>query len=277
MSEEKAYSVSVDGVTGKSYCYDSLKRCSTRIGAVICIDGDEDSFFFDSGVGTYQVNLMTGMKAYQKWGLANQNYTSVGVRLKNGWDSRKFEQEWMRVLQDAGYMDSIDVYSIIQERDRTIQQIMAIFYAVFAVLLLIGVLCTGNSIAMRIHRMEEEQKILYHLGLSKGRLLLLYIRRYAFMGLVGTVFSAIPVAVYSLLVKHASDLIMEALENDTVDALFIQKSWMVSIPKYNMLNGNFVVALAVCSISAMILLSVLVLMQSGWMNRVFNIGEKEEE
>lgn len=274
-SEEHAYSVTVNGMTRKMYCYESLQKCNTRIGAVICMD-EEDSFFFDDNGGNCQVNVITGMGAYQKWGLPNRNYTSVGVKIKSGHDTRVFEREWMRILQEAGYMESIDVYSIIQEKDRRMAQIMAIFYATFAVLLLIGTLCCGNSIAMRIQHMEEEQKILYQLGLGKGRLLWLYIRRYAFMGLVGTVFSAVPVTLYSLLVKYALARNAEAFENDTVEMLYAQHPWMESLPMYNMLNAGFAAALAVCGILAVILLSALVLMQSGRMNRVLGIQEKED-
>lgn len=275
--EEKSYSVSVDGVTRKLYCYDSLQKCTTRIGAVIWIDPEEDSFFFDSGNGSYQVNLMTGSGAFQKWGLPNQNYTSVGVRLKNAEESKTFDQVWMQVLQRAGYMNSIDVYSIIQEKERTIQQTMAIFYAVFGVLLLIGILCTSNSIAMRMRHMVPEQKILHQLGLTRGCILWTYIRRYSFMAVVGTVFSMLPVMVYSFLVKNALHRIDEALKKDATDALFLQKPWMNSIPKYDMLNREFVAAVIVSGVLAVLLLSALVLMQMGWLNKVLNITEQEEE
>lgn len=275
--EEKSYTVSVDGVTRKLYCYDSLHKCTSRIGAVIWIDPEEDSFFFDRGNGSYQINLMTGSDAFQNWGLSNRNYTSVGVRLKNTEESRQFEQIWMHVLQKAGYMNSIDVYSIIQEKERTIRQTMAIFYAVFVVLLLIGILCTSNSIVMRMRHMESEQKILYQLGLTRGRILWTYIRRYSFMAVVGTVFSILPVGIYSFLVKSALHRIDEALKKDAIDVLFLQKPWMENIPKYDMLNHGFVVAVIVSGILAVLLLSAMVLIQIGWINKVLNITEQEEE
>ncbi len=275
--EKKSYSVTIDGVTRKYYNYDSLKKCTVRIGAVVCIDTEEDGFFFDSGDGTCQVNLITGAGAFEKWGLPNRNYTSVGVRLKNVEQTGAFEQTWMKLLQKAGYMDSIDAYSILREKDRAMRQIMAVFYAVFGVLLLIGVLCTGNSIAMRIHRMREEQIILYQLGMTKERLLLLYIRRYALMGIVGMAFSFVPAALYSLLVKHILALRKAAVQSDTIDLLIAQKPWVDTLPLYNMLDGSLAAALAVAGITAVILLSALVFLQSGWMKRVLDIRKKEED
>ncbi len=275
-TEDKAYTVSADGETRKLWCNDTLKKCKTQVGAVLCIDGEEDSFFFDSGMGDIQVNLMAGKDAFQAWGLPNRNYTGVGVRLKNVDGSASFEQLWMRTLQQAGYMDSIDAYSILRERERTSQQIMAIFYAVFAVLLLIGMICIGNSIAMRIYRMGEEQRILHHLGMTRGRLLLMYVRRYSGIGLIGACFSLLPVAAYSLLVRYAMQLRQEAEKKDAVDALFIQKPWIENIPAYDMLDGKLIAVAIVAGIAAAVILCLLVLLQYGRMGRVLEFGEKEE-
>ena len=220
------------GVTEEMYQQLATNEAVEEVRGVVCnhstilIYDKEDSFFFDRGNGDYQINLITGLGAFQKWGLPNRNYTSVGVRLKNAGESKTFEQVWMQVLQSAGYMNSIDVYSIIQEKERTIRQTMAIFYSVLGVLLLIGILCTSNSIVMRMRYMEAEQKILHQLGLTKGRILWAYIRRYSFMAVVGTVFSMLPVMAYSFLVKNALHRIDEVLKKDATDALFRQNPCM---------------------------------------------------
>lgn len=275
--EEKSYSVSVDGVTRMYYCYDSLKSCNTRIGAVICIDVEEYSFFFDSGETGYQVNLMTGKNAFKNWGLSNCNYTSVGVKLKNKKESETFNQIWMQVLKNAKYMNSVDVYSVIRDRERVIQQTMAIFYSVFVVLLLIGILCISNSIAMRMCGMEREQIILYHLGLTKKQILNIYIRRYARMGIVGTIFSVFPVVIYTILEKYASYLIDDAIKMDATDALFIKKPWVEIIPKYEMINKEFMLIVLAGAVISVIALSLLVLLQNGRLSRTLNLNRQEEE
>ena len=273
-TKEKAYTISADGETRTLWCNDTLKRCRTQIGAVLCIDGEEDSFFFDSGMGDISINLMTGKEAFSAWGLPNKNYTGVGVRLKNVEGSLSFERQWMRTLQEAGYMESIDVYSILRERARATRQIMTIFYAVFAVLLLIGMICIGNSIAMRIQRMGEDQRILHYLGMTRGRLVILYVRRYSVIGLAGACFSLIPVTVYTLLVRYAIRLWDEAEKRDAVDALFLQKPWIQNIPAYDMLNGKLFIVVMVAGLVATILLCLLVASQFGRLGRVLALREK---
>lgn len=275
--KEKSYSVTLDGVTRTYYRYDSLKSCHTRIGAVICVDAEEYSFYFHRGETGYQVNLLTGKNAFKNWGLSNRNYTSVGVRLKDKKGSETFDSTWMRVLKDAKYMDSVDVYSVLRERKRTVQQIMAIFYFVFAVLLLIGMLCISNSIAMRMCGMEKEQVILYNLGLTKNQILNIYIKRYARLGIVGAVFSVIPVVIYTVLEKYASDLIKTANKMDTINALFMQKPWVEIIPKYEMINKEFVVVILSGAVISVIVISLLVLLQNGRLNKTLNLNRQEEE
>lgn len=254
-----------------------MKSCHTRIGAVICVDAEEYSFYFHRGETGYQVNLLTGKNAFKNWGLSNRNYTSVGVTLKDKKGSETFDSTWMRVLKDAKYMDSVDVYSVLRERERTIQQIMAIFYFVFAVLLLIGMLCIRNSIAMRMCGMEKEQIILYNLGLTKNQILNIYIKRYARLGIVGAVFSVIPVVIYTVLEKYASDLVETAIKMDTTDALFMQKPWVEIIPRYEMINKEFVFVILAGAVISVIVISLLVLLQNGRLNKTLNLNRQEEE
>lgn len=274
-SDPASYSVSVDGSTSEYWCYDSLQKISVRIGAVICIDPEEDSMFFDDGGWGYTVNIMTGMESFERWGLPNRNYTRVGVRLQDIHDAPEFEKDWMAVMQDAGYMNSIDTYSILQDKNRTQNQIMSIFYSVMLVLLLIGLLCIGNSIAMRIHHMEEEQKILSLQGMTKAKMLILYIRRFLVIGVAGICFSIVPAVIYSLLVRYASRMRTEAYYADTIDILDARHPWMGNIPKFDMLNSDLVMAVTLTGILMLVLLSVVVCMQSGWLRTVIQTEEQE--
>lgn len=240
--KEKSYSVTLDGVTRTYYRYDSLKSCHTRIGAVICVDAEEYSFYFHRGETGYQVNLLTGKNAFKNWGLSNRNYTSVGVTLKDKKGSETFDSTWMRVLKDAKYMDSVDVYSVLRERERTVQQI-----------------------------------ILYNLGLTKNQILNIYIKRYARLGIVGAVFSVIPVVIYTVLEKYASDLVETAIKMDTTDALFMQKPWVEIIPRYEMINKEFVFVILAGAVISVIVISLLVLLQNGRLNKTLNLNRQEEE
>ncbi len=105
------------------------------------------------------------------------------------------------------------------------------FCAVVFVLTVISLLCIGNSIAMRIRHMAAEQKILNLLGMTKGQLLLLYIRRYVMTGIVGGILSIIPVSIYSFLVRYALKLSEKAYQNNTTEILSLKKPWVYELPK----------------------------------------------
>ena len=102
-----------------------------------------------------------------------------------------------------------------------IRKEMELFCAVVFVLTVISLLCIGNSIAMRIRHMAAEQKILNLLGMTKGQLLLLYIRRYVI----------IPVSIYSFLVRYALKLSEKAYQNNTTEILSLKKPWVYELPK----------------------------------------------
>lgn len=112
-----------------------------------------------------------------------------------------------------------------------IRKEMALFCAVVFVLTVISLLCIGNSIAMRIRHMAAEQKILNLLGMTKGQLLLLYIRRYVMTGIVGGILSIIPVSIYSFLVRYALKLSEKAYQNNTTEILSLKKPWVYELPK----------------------------------------------
>ena len=112
-----------------------------------------------------------------------------------------------------------------------IRKEMELFCAVVFVLTVISLPCIGNSIAMRIRHMAAEQKILNLLGMTKGQLLLLYIRRYVMTGIVGGILSIIPVSIYSFLVRYALKLSEKAYQNNTTEILSLKKPWVYELPK----------------------------------------------
>lgn len=53
-----------------------------RIGGIVLVDADLDSFYFEDDNGVNTVNVLTSTDAFIKWKLPNKNYTRVGVTLK---------------------------------------------------------------------------------------------------------------------------------------------------------------------------------------------------
>jgi ABC-type lipoprotein release transport system permease subunit len=249
-----------------------MKKISCRISAVVLLDTDEDSFFYDDSGKNNTVNILTGADTFKIWGLPDENYTRVGVRLKENIDTARFEQKWMEVLQQAGYMDSIDVFDIVREKQMTSRQIMAVFYAMICVLILLGCVCLGNSLAIRIRQMGRQQQILNMLGMTWWHLVKLYILRYARLGFFGACVSVIPPVIYSLFARKASRLQAQMAADDIVTD-GTSASWIDSFPHYSMISGMLVQAVFIVGLLAVITLSLLVIFQSRYLKRVF---QKEE-
>ena len=211
-----------------------MKKLPVVIGAVVYIEPDTDgSLYFDNMNGKYTVNIITGKDAFKAWGLPNRNYTKAGVTLKENADLNSFRMKWTEIMIKAGYMESVDVFSIIEEKEHKQNQVMAIFYSVIGILLIICILCTGNSIVMRICHMAEEQRTLHLLGMTKTRLLVLYIRRYIWLCVAGAITSIFPVIIYSSVADHAVQLRMEAYYNNT-----FPPAWTDKIALYNLMDDR---------------------------------------
>lgn len=151
------------------------------------------------------------------------------------------------------------------------------FCAVVFVLTVISLLCIGNSIAMRIRHMAAEQKILNLLGMTKGQLLLLYIRRYVMTGIVGGILSIIPVSIYSFLVRYALKLSEKAYQNNTTEILSLKKPWVYELPKYDMLNALLFLAAVVICIISVLFLTLLVVIQHKKIDRIIEKSGVNEE
>lgn len=267
------FTVTVDGTTKKFYCFDTMKKLPVVIGAVVYIEPDTDgSLYFDNMNGKYTVNIITGKDAFKAWGLPNRNYTKAGVTLKENADLNSFRMKWTEIMIKAGYMESVDVFSIIEEKERKQNQVMAIFYSVIGILLIICVLCTGNSIVMRICHMAEEQRTLHLLGMTKTRLLVLYIRRYIWLCVAGAITSIFPVIIYSSVADHAVQLRMEAYYNNT-----FPPAWTDKIALYNLMEGGlFIPVVFIVFIISVVLITLLVTAQSQQIGRIIQEKEKEE-
>ena len=77
--------------------------------------------------------------------------------------------------------------------------------------------------------------------------------------------------------KYASNLVETAIKMDTTDALFMQKPWVEIIPKYEMINKEFVIVILAGAVISVIVISLLVLLQNGRLNKTLNLNRQEEE
>ena len=149
---------------------------------------------------------------------------------------------------------------------------MAIFYSVIGILFIICVLCTGNSIVMRICHMAEEQRTLHLLGMTKTSLLILYIRRYIWLCVAGAITSIFPLIIYYAIEQRAYALSMEAYYNNTTPP-----SWTNNIPGYGLLDGGlFIPVILTIFIISVVLVTLLVIAQSRQIGNIIQEKEKEE-
>ena len=232
-----------------------------RIGGIVLVDADLDSFYFEDDNGVNTVNVLTSTDAFTKWKLPNKNYTRVGVTLKKYNDTalKSFDKTWSKYVSEAKYMAQIDVFSILREKQMISKRVMAIFYLLLAVLILLSILSAGNTISMNIFSMKKERMLLNDLGMTKRKIRLLLWMRFGKIGFFGGCISILPVWVYSRIAAYANDLMRNAYENDTYDALILSKPWVEAIPKYDLWNGNLLQTVLVSVAVSLLIIGTIVI------------------
>ena len=126
-------------------------------------------------------------------------------------------------------------------------------------LILLSILSAGNTISMNIFSMKKERMLLNDLGMTKRKIRLLLWMRFGKIGLFGGCISILPVWGYSRIAAYANDLMRNAYENDTYDALILSKPWVEAIPKYDLWNGNLLQTVLVSVAVSLLLLVQLLL------------------
>ena len=260
-NQKSSYKVTVQNVTKELWCFEKMISLDARIGGIVLVDADLDSFYFEDDNGMNTVNVLTSTDAFTKWKLPNKNYTRVGVTLKKYNDTalKSFDKTWSKYVSEAKYMAQIDVFSILREKQMISKRVMAIFYLLLAVLILLSILSAGNTISMNIFSMKKERMLLNDLGMTKRKIRLLLWMRFGKIGLFGGCISLLPVWAYSRIAAYANDLIRNAYENDTYDALILSKPWVEAIPKYDLWNGNLLQTVLVSVAVSLFIIGTIVI------------------
>ena len=260
-NQKSSYKVTVQNVTKEFLCFEKMIPLDARIGGIVLVDADLDSFYFEDDNGVNTVNVLTSTDAFTKWKLPNKNYTRVGVTLKKYNDTalKSFDKTWSKYVSEAKYMAQIDVFSILREKQMISKRVMAIFYLLLAVLILLSILSAGNTISMNIFSMKKERMLLNDLGMTKRKIRLLLWMRFGKIGLFGGCISILPVWVYSRIAAYANDLMRNAYENDTYDALILSKPWVEAIPKYDLWNGNLLQTVLVSVAVSLLIIGTIVI------------------
>lgn len=260
-NQKSSYKVTVQNVTKEFLCFEKMIPLDARIGGIVLVDADLDSFYFEDDNGVNTVNVLTSTDAFTKWKLPNKNYTRVGVTLKKYNDTalKSFDKTWSKYVSEAKYMAQIDVFSILREKQMISKRVMAIFYLLLAVLILLSILSAGNTISMNIFSMKKERMLLNDLGMTKRKIRLLLWMRFGKIGLFGGCISILPVWGYSRIAAYANDLMRNAYENDTYDALILSKPWVEAIPKYDLWNGNLLQTVLVSVAVSLLIIGIIVI------------------
>ena len=107
--------------------------------------------------------------------------------------------------------------------------------------------------------MKKERMLLNDLGMTKRKIRLLLWMRFGKIGFFGGCISILPVWVYSRIAAYANDLMRNAYENDTYDALILSKPWVEAIPKYDLWNGNLLQTVLVSVAVSLLIIGTIVI------------------
>ena len=107
--------------------------------------------------------------------------------------------------------------------------------------------------------MKKERMLLNDLGMTKRKIRLLLWMRFGKISVLGGCISLLPVWAYSRIAAYANDLIRNAYENDTYDALILSKPWVEAIPKYDLWNGNLLQTVLVSVAVSLLIIGTIVI------------------
>ncbi len=229
--KEREYSYRLDGQLQKSWNYYSRKDIHPRVGAIVLLDEYEDYVYFEN-YGGATVNILTVDDAFLRWGLPDRNYTRVGIMLRGQEDYRAFEAKWYQMVLGAKYMTSFSVNELVYATEKGKRNVMAIFFALAALVMVNGFLGVANGISVRVENIREEIGTLGLLGMEDLQIFAMNYLRYGKIAMVGAAVSIIPVELFSSFCKWCTRMRSAALHSQDPYALVEKYPWIHDIPYY---------------------------------------------
>lgn len=227
-------------------------------------------------------NLLCSKESVRKWGYPDVSNTNVYVDLKDGADENRFESLWYAVLGRSGSsMESVSEKAVKRTIKNVERSNIIIFASMIVMVILLGISGMVNSYHFAMKKNLKKLQILRAVGLSKRKLVSIYIRKILLWPVLAGVTSVLPVVLFDALRKYAYHYAFDLNHNgfEFVGNGEMKACWQVMFPWYIKLWEQPVAFIIFLGIVTVLLVNILAGIFSVRSLQRFNItdGIRREE
>ena len=197
------YNTILDG-----YAFGKRVDNNAKVGGIIKINDEHLSNFLSIQplTGSSNYIILCSEDTLRSWKINNENYTKVGVELTEKANLKTFEKQWY--LATANRFQSYESKSgLIRKMHDTTTVNMSVFFAIIAVIVLLGLIGIANSTSYRIRRKAKNLLIVRALGMTKFKLAVLIYRQNIILAAIGAATSIVPLFVFESFKQKALNFI----------------------------------------------------------------------
>lgn len=237
----------------KAYVFGRRKDINTKVGAIVVLhsEADYEQYLISKGEATvgadmytgteYGLTILCGDQSYVAWGLPDQNYNLVQVKIKKNADLQQVDSQIYSILASGKGMKIVSTIEIQEKELWQKQKVMVVFFIMVLMLILVAACAIAFSLYMRIRISTPKLVTLRCLGMTEKQLMGMLIIQNIYYPVVGVVFAILPVAVCQSWFYYLRHLVESGAADNWS---FNQDMRLLEIPFwYNLFDYSFGMAL----------------------------------
>ena len=263
--EEDVVTDEGEEVTLTSYAFGKRKNIQVKIGAIVSFDETvNDSlpllcdylqeYEEEAGYGIY---ALCGTDAFDIWGLPDQLFTSVEVKLKEDADMDVVDADWYSALAGSKGVSIHTIKEITDNQKEIKIKNMSVYYMMATLLLLLGTIASMIAMYGRMRFNGQEFAYLRAVGMNNSQIYRVLLEESFVYPIAGIMFSTAPVWACQLLFMYIRKMIDSGKwESYAIDTL----PWYAELPfQFNLYEYHMMAVLIVVFVMYMLINIVIII------------------
>lgn len=181
-----------------SYAFGYRKDITTKVGAILVLDGEHDHLLPEDDL---QI-LCLADSTFAAWGLPDELLTKVAVSLKDGVDLKEADADWFALINSAEGISYVSTSEIKEGMQTETNKVMAVYYLLVIMLLLVGMVAIAIGMYTKIRLQSNEIAYMRAVGMKISQLAYLIIcQNISYLG-IGILCAPIPAGVMQVLFNY---------------------------------------------------------------------------
>lgn len=269
----------------KAYVFGARKDINTRVGAIVVLHSETDYEQYliskeETTMGAdmyrssdYGFTILCMDQSYAAWGLPDQNYNRVQVKVKKNADLQLVDPQIYSILASGKGMEIVSTAEIQEKEIWKKQKVMVVFFIMVLMLVLVAACAIAFSLYMRIRISTPKLVTLRCLGMTEKQLMRMLVTQNIYYPVVGVIFAILPVAMCQGWFYYLRHLVESGAADNWS---FNQDMRLMEIPYwYNLFDYNFGMALIVILLLGVLLIILGTIPQVRYIKKLNLIQEIE--